>query len=91
MMRQLGYEIDVGNGLVEDDAIDRLHVLVHELEQGLQALGRRPCLIERDNHTHGLNLSISASLLYRLSPCIFSGTLPHKSAEMGKDKRSCAS
>ena len=37
MMRQLGDQLDIGDRLVEDDAVDRLHVLRHDVEQRLQA------------------------------------------------------
>ena len=38
MMRELGDQLDVGDGLVEDDAVDRLHILRDDVEQRLQAL-----------------------------------------------------
>ncbi len=46
MVRQLGDEVDVGDPLIEDDAIDRLHVGADEVEQRLQPLRRAPGGIE---------------------------------------------
>ena len=37
VMGQLGDQLDVGDRLVEDDAVDRLHVAGDDVEQRLQA------------------------------------------------------
>ena len=40
-------QFDVGHGLVENDAIDRLHVLVDEVHQRFQVLRAFARLVER--------------------------------------------
>ena len=45
-MRQLGDQVDVGDPLIEDDAIDRLHVRRDEVEQRLEAFRGAPGGIE---------------------------------------------
>ena len=54
MMRELGDQLDVGDRLVEDDAVDRLHVLGNDLEQRLEALRRISGLFEWDDNAQGM-------------------------------------
>jgi hypothetical protein len=54
MVRELGDQLDVGHRLVEDDAVDRLHVLGNDLEQRLQALRGIPRLFEWDDDAQGM-------------------------------------
>ena len=54
MVRELRDQLDVGDRLVEDDAVDRLHVLGDDLEQRLQALRRIPRLFEWDDNAQGV-------------------------------------
>ena len=49
MVRELGDQLDFRHGLVEDDAVDRLHILRDDVEQRLQALRRIPRLFEWDD------------------------------------------
>lgn len=53
-MRQLGDQLDVGDRLVENDAVDRLHVLGNDLQQRLEALRRVPGLLEWDDNAQGM-------------------------------------
>ena len=54
MVRELRDQLDVGHRLVEDDAVDRLHVLGDDLEQRLQALCGIPRLFEWDDDAQGV-------------------------------------
>ena len=51
VMGKFGYQLDVGHGLIENDAIDRLHVLFDEVHQRFQVLRAFARLIERYNAT----------------------------------------
>ena len=53
-MRELGDQLDVGDRLVEDDAVDGLHVLGNDLEQRLEALRRVSGLLEWDDNAQGM-------------------------------------
>jgi hypothetical protein len=57
VVSQLRDEFDIRNGFIQNDAIDRFHVLFNELEQRLEALGRRAAFFEWDDNTHGHDLS----------------------------------
>ena len=54
MVRELGDQLDVRHRLVEDDAVDRLHILRDDVEQRLQALCRIPRLFEWDDDAQGV-------------------------------------
>ena len=51
VMGEFRDQLDVGHGLVENDAIDRLHVLVDEVHQRFQVLGAFARLVEWYNAT----------------------------------------
>jgi hypothetical protein len=51
MMRQRRDQLDVGDGLVEDDAVDRLHILGNDLQQRLDAVCRIARLFEWDDNS----------------------------------------
>ena len=59
---QLGDELDFRYGLVENDAIDRLHVLVDNLEQRCEAF-RLARLIQGDDYSHGKFLGLLRTFL----------------------------
>ena len=63
MMRQLRDHLDVGNRLVENDAIDRVHVLVDDLEQRCEAFRMLAGLIEGDDYSHGKFLGLLRTFL----------------------------
>src|SRR5262249_17057968 len=52
MVGKAGNQLDVGNRLIEDDAVDRLHVGGDDVEQRPQALCGISRLFERDDNTH---------------------------------------
>ena len=53
MTRQLGDQLHVRAGLVENDPVDACHVLGDEAEQGLQASVGITRLAQLNNDTHG--------------------------------------
>ena len=63
MMRELGDQLDVGHRLVEDDAVDRLHILGDDVEQRLQALCGIPRLFEWDDDAQDVLSSTGVRLI----------------------------
>jgi Putative prokaryotic signal transducing protein len=55
MVGELGDQLDVGYRLVQDDAVDGLHVLGDDLQQRLQALCGIPRLFEWDDDAQGVS------------------------------------
>ena len=53
VMRQLGDQLDVGDRLVEDDAVDRIHVADDDVEQRLQAFRGAAGRVEFDDLSQG--------------------------------------
>ena len=53
VVREFRDHVDIGHGLVEDDAIDRFHVIGHEIEKRLQLLARFADVFERYYATQG--------------------------------------
>jgi hypothetical protein len=56
MMGKLGYHLDVRNRLVEDDAIDRTHVLLDDLKKRSEALRCLARGVQWDNYSHSVFL-----------------------------------
>lgn len=83
VVRQLGDHFDAGNRLVEDDAIDRLHILMHKPGERLEALARIPDFPEWDDYTQGKFLFWGAVTTPSTGDAIAlrgmaeEGTLPH--------------
>jgi hypothetical protein len=50
MVREGRDQLDIGHRLVEDDAVDRLHILGNDLDQRLDALCGISRLFEWDDH-----------------------------------------
>lgn len=51
VVRELGDHFDIGNGLVENDAIDRFHILGNDLKQRLYRLRTIAGIFKRNNAT----------------------------------------
>jgi len=51
VMGKLGDHLDIGHRLVENDAIDRFHIVGHEVEKRLELLARFADIFERYNAT----------------------------------------
>jgi hypothetical protein len=58
-MGQLRDQVDVGDGLVQDDAVHRTHIGGDDLQDRPQGIGNVPCLSECDNNTQGAYLHIA--------------------------------
>ena len=53
VMSQFRDGLDIRDGFIENDAIDRLHVVLHDVEQRLQAFRRGARFAKRDDYTQG--------------------------------------
>ena len=54
MVSEFRDHLDIGYGLVENDAIDGTHVLAHQFENWLEAVGGVSCSVELYYDAHGM-------------------------------------
>ena len=80
-MGQLRDHLDIGNGLVEDNAVDGLHILVDEIKQGLQALPAVACVVYGNYAAQDASPKLLAGVIPVAGLKRLKGTLPQDCGE----------